>query len=271
MMSRFSNVVFGTAVFALAIASTGCSVSVSAKSKTRFVEENVTTPGADWAGEAIRVDDAAVGASVNGGLEIIAEQGRTRVEATARLLAMADDNDKASADQTIVEAKQTFKIVKSGNTITVSCGHGNAHGSSEAGLSGCERLVVRIPAGDATKALDLQAAVGNGGMTISAANATLANLGANSNGGDIEATIPSTKGANISFVSEKADDITIRLPADFAADAITLQADADKIDTTAFGDIQSGAGRGTAGVGAASLKATSKEFAGSTGRIVLTK
>jgi len=270
MMSRLSSVVFGTMVLAIGVASTGCSVSVSAKSKTRFVEENVAPSsgqGQDWTGEEIKIDDAAVGASVNGGLEVIAEAGRTKIEASARMLAMANDDEKSNADQTIVDAKATFKIVKSGNTITVSCGHGAAHGSSEAGLSGCERLVVRIPAGDATTPLTLTALVGNGGMKVSAANATVASIGLNSNGGDIELSTAATKGGNVSAVSEKADDITVRLPTAFAADTITLQADADKIDKGPFSDIQTG--RGTAGTGLASLKITSKEFAGSTGKITL--
>ena len=66
----------------------------------------------------------------------------------------------------------------------------------------------------------------------------------------------------------------MKLPADFAADEIILQADEDKIELGPFTDIKNGAGaggRGTAGAGLASLKITSKKFAdtGSTGKITL--
>ena len=109
-------------------------------------------------------------------------------------------------------------------------------------------------------------------MLASATSAVVSNIGANSNGGDTNADLPATKGANISLVSEKADDIAAKLPAEFAADEVILQADADKIALGPFTDIKEGAGaggRGTAGTGLASLKLTSKEFAGSTGQITL--
>ena len=79
-------------------------------------------------------------------------------------------------------------------------------------------------------------------------------------------------GANISLVGEQGDDISVKLPSDFAADEVILQADADKITLGPFTDIKEGAGaggRGQAGSGLASLKLTSKEFAGSTGEITL--
>ena len=75
----------------------------------------------------------------------------------------------------------------------------------------------------------------------------------------------------ILFVAEKADDITVTMPASWAADEVILQADADKIQN-AFSDAKLGAGaggRGEPGTGLASLKLTSKEFAGSTGTITL--
>ena len=49
----------------------------------------------------------------------------TTITAVARMLAMADAEDKANADQSIVEAKRTFTITKDANGWLVACGHGN--------------------------------------------------------------------------------------------------------------------------------------------------
>lgn len=256
------------AVVAFAALSAGCRVSVETKS--RFVEDNITvTDTADWAGQKIVINADGVGVSVNGGLEVIADASVTKVTATSRFLAMAFD--KPDADQSIVDAKGTFKITNTASQITIACGHGGSHGSSNAGESGCEKMVVRVPTGTDTQKLDIKALSGNGSVILSFGNAVASNIESNGQG-DIDATLPATTGATISIVAEKADDIVGRLPAGFAADDIQLVADTDKI-TNSFTDAKVGAGaggRGTAGTGLKSLKLASKEFAGSTGAVQLT-
>ncbi len=272
-MSRVSSLVFGTVVAAVALSVTGCQVQASIKTKTRFTEPNVVREDtADWDGQQrIEIKIEGVGAALNGGVKVIADPSVKKVKATARMLAMAFSEEKESADLSIAEAKNTFTLSNSGDAITVSCGHGGSHASSNAGESGCELVEVVIPAGSADKPLDLKVLSGNGGLVLQLSNATLKNLGTNAHG-LTNADVPATKGANISLVGQEADDIAVKLPADFAADEVILQADEDKIELGPFADIKNGSGaggRGQAGTGLASLKLTSKEFAGSTGKITL--
>lgn len=266
-MSRVTTVGIGV-VALIAMSSTGCKVTV--ETKDRFVEDNVTQEDTqDWAGESIKIDSAGVGIAVNGGLTVVAEPGRTRVKAVSRMLAMAFQ--KSDADQSIVEAKQTFKITRSGQTITVACGHGQTHGESNGGESGCEAMTVYVPAGTATNKLNLEAASGNGSVKVTLSG-ELGNVGVNGKG-DIDATMPASKGASISLVAEQADDVVLHLPGDFAANEILLEADQAKIKND-FTDAKIGAGaggRGTRDAGANSIKLTSKTFAGSTGTVHLTR
>lgn len=277
-MMRVSTFVLGTVIAAIAAATSGCTAqaSLTVKTKTRFIEDGVTKEDAvDWNGtDKIVIDDEAVGVSVNGGLEVIADPSTTKISATARMLAMANDDDKASADQSIVDAKATFTISGSGGgTVTISCRHGGSHGSSNGGESGCEKLVVRVPAGSEQNVVNLKALVGNGGMKVSFSGGAIGTLEGNSNGGDIEISAPATKGGTISFQSEKSDDVTLRLPQDFAADNIVLNADEGKAIST-FDDAKVGdgaGGRGQAGSGLAQITLTSKQFAGSSGTVTLTQ
>jgi hypothetical protein len=268
-----SRVVFGLFVLATVAPTAGCEASLTVRTKTRFVENAVVREDtADWTGQPIELKLVGTGVSQGGGVTVRADASATKVRATARMLALAFAEDKAFADQSITEAKATFKITNSGGVIVVECGHGGSHGSSNSGESGCELTEVVVPAGDATRQLELKVLSGNGDVNLQLGNATLKNLGVNVNGaGDGIASLPATLGGSYSLVAEQAGDLTVRMPGTFSADEIILQADADKIDN-AFTDAKLGAGaggRGTQGTGLASLKLTSKEFAGSTGKITL--
>lgn len=275
-MSRVSSVVLGAFVVVLATTA-GCKVSVD--TKTRYTEANyLVSDDQDWNGEPITIQIEGVGAAVNGGVKVTSDPATKKINANARLLAMAFSDHKADADLSIADVKNGFKITRDGNGIKMFCPHGGTHGDSQSGESGCEEVNVIVPAGTADKPLTLTVLSGNGGLTLELADATIAKVGANSNGGDIKASLPATQGGVVSLVSKKADDITITLPSAFAADHVQLVADADKISVGPFTDITSFVcgdditgcgGRGTAGTGLASLKATSKNFAGSTGRIDL--
>lgn len=268
-----SRIAFGTVIAAIVASATGCQVQASVKTKTRYVEPNIVKEDtADWDGEAITIKIEGVGVAVNGGVNVTADPNAKRISANARFLAMAFDDGKADADQSIIEAKSTFKIDHSANEVTISCDHGGTHGSSNGGESGCELVSIVVPTGSELKPLLLTVQGGNGDMKLQLRGATIKNVGLNNNGsGDTSVEIPATKGASVSLVSNKSGDIAVSLPADWAADEVILQADADKI-VCPFTDANIGAGkggRGTAGTGLASLKVTSKEFAGSTGTITL--
>lgn len=272
-MSRVSSLVFGTVAVGIVASVMGCQVQASVKTETRYVEQNVVREDtADWDGGPISIRIEGVGIALNGGVTVTADPNATKVKATARMLAMALPEEKENADLSIAEAKNTFTLTNSGGEISVLCDHGGSHGSSSAGKSGCEFVEVVVPAGSADKKLVLEARSGNGTLTLHLSAATLGNLGANTSSGDINADLPATQGASISLVSKKSDDIAVKLPADFAADEVILQADADKIELGPFTDIKEGAGaggRGQAGTGLASLKLTSMDYAGSTGKITL--
>jgi hypothetical protein len=275
-MSVWSSRVLGiTGLIALAGTIAGCTAQLTVKTKTRFVEPNVVKEdAADWDGvQPITINIQGVGASVNGGVFVTSDPAATKVKATARMLAMANDDDKASADLSIVDAKNSFTIANSAGAsggITVSCGHGAAHGSSNAGESGCERVDIVVPAGSDAKPLTLTVLAGSGDLSLNLANATIKNLGANANGADTTANLPATKGGSISLVSESSDINCTMSPPTWAADEVIAQADAASLSIPS--DVKNGAGaggRGTAGTGLVSLKLTAKSFAGSTGKITL--
>jgi hypothetical protein len=264
-----SRVVFGSLITAIVVTTMGCRVSVETKS--RFVEPNVVREDtAQWTGQPIVIKIDGVGASVNGGVNVEANPQATKVTANARMLAMAFASEKPSADQSIIEAKDTFKITNTADQILIECHHGGAHGSSEAGTSGCELVNLVIPAGTAEKPLVLDVHGGNGTMTLQLRNAVLSNLGVNNASSDISAEIPNSIGANVSLVSD-GGDIAVTLPSSWAAEEVILIADADKI-VNPFSDAKLGAGaggRGAAGAGLKSLKVTSKAPVISSGIITL--
>jgi hypothetical protein len=278
-MSRVAAkaVLLGGLILGIVAGASGCTVQASVKTKTRFTEDNVAPSSdnqTDWAGEKIVINNSSAGVLVNGNTIVNVDPSAKRVTATAKLVALANDDDKASADITLADLKTTFKIEKAGDVINVVCGHGKAAGSSNSGESGCNNITITIPAGDSTNKLALDVLSGNGPGDVSVATATLENLGVNGKG-DITVKAPTTQGANISVVAEQADDVSVLLPSNFAADEVYFVADADQIVNNAsdlvLTDAEGGkkGSRGQAGEGAKSVKLTSKPFAGSSGQVTL--
>jgi hypothetical protein len=278
-MSRVAAkaVLLGGLILGIVAGASGCTVQASVKTKTRFTEDNVAPSSdnqADWAGEKIVINNSSAGVLVNGDTVVWVDPNAKRVTATAKLVALANDDDKVSADITIADLKTTFKIEKAGDVINVVCGHGKAAGSSNSGESGCNNITITIPAGDSTNKLALDVLSGNGPVDVNVAAATLENLGVNGKG-DITVKAPTTQGANISVVAEQADDVSVLLPSNFAADEVYFVADADQIvnnvSDLVLTDAEGGkkGSRGQAGEGAKSVKLTSKPFAGSSGQVTL--
>lgn len=268
-MSRVSSLVVAIVGLGIAASVMGCQVEASIKTKTRYITTVAREDAAAWAGQPISIDIAGVGFASNGGVSVTADPNATTVTATARLLAMALETEKANAELSMEEAKNTFTLTSDGSSIKIVCGHGGTHGSSNGGESGCEKVDIVVPAGSAQTPLELKVLSGNGEVNLQLANATLKGLGTNAHG-LTDAILPATQGATISLVGEQGDDIKVSLPSDFAADEVIVQADADKISLGPFSEIKNGQGAGgygTAGTGLASLKLTSKEFAGSTGEV----
>ncbi len=226
------------------------------------MEDGVTLDAtSDWAGEPIDIDNTGVTAS--GGLSISHDDGRTKIGAVARLLALRDTLDKPGADDAIVKAKETFLITTSTadpKSTTVVCGAVAGSGEDSAG---CDALDVTLPPGTPEQPLDLKARSGNGKVGVTLASTSLKGLDLTASNGALDVAVPSNAGAVISIVTATGDDIVLRLPRDFAADAVTLET-TGVIDTAAFPDVQSGKGRGVSGAGAKSIAVRS-----SSGRISL--
>lgn len=243
-----------TVVVATLGAVTGCQAN-SGKATKRFVEANVTKEVA-WSGGPIDIINIAA-------VTVTADPSATQVKATARMSAMAFSDEKSNADQSIAEAKDTFTVEVHGNGVNVKCGHGGDHGSSKGEQSGCESLDIVIPAGRDAQKIQLKVVSEKAGMTLTLASAVVTEIDANANGGTITASLPATKGGNISLVAAgdfdpdlpSLFDITAELPADFAADSVVLQG--EPVDKGSFIDITGDGRRGTAGTGLASLKLTS--------------
>lgn len=272
-MSRVSSLVFGSMVVAIVSSVAGC--RVSAETKTRFTETNVLlTDKQDWAGEKIIIDIATPGAISQGGLNVETKDV-TLITANARILATAFKEDSADAQLSINDVKARFQITHTdASTITISCPHGDTHGGSSAGESGCELTNIIIPQGNDNQKLSVEIKTGNGDVTINAGSAKLIRLAGNSQNGDIRATVgPSSGsvGADIALVALKGDDVTLTVPQDFAADSVNLVADPGKA-SNAFPDITAldgTVGRGAVGAGFKTIKLTSVNFAGSTGTVTL--
>lgn len=277
-MSRVSKgVLLVGLVTGIVMGASGCTVQASVKTKTRFTENNIA-PSAEptdaWAGEKIVVRAEGVGVSVNGGLDIRVDATATKVTAVADLVALANDDDEASAKLSLADTKTTFKITKEGDVWNVVCGHGGSHGSSNSGESGCNKVTVTIPAGSDANKIALEAHSGNGSVNVDVSSVTLESLQVNGHG-DTTVRAPTTLGSTILVIGEESSDVSLLLPSSFAADVVDLVADAKSI-TNNVGDLQltdanggKTGSRGTAGTGAKSIKVQSTEFAGSTGTVSL--
>lgn len=242
----------GAAMFVLAAASGSCT-GQELPPRSRFVEDGVKLEAPDplWAGEAVVVESAGV--TITGGLAL-AVGDYERVRSTARMLALADTTDKPNADAAIDEVKSTSYAITTGAGITtVRCGTVGRHASVAPGDAGCDALDVTIPNGTAQQPLTITARSARGRLDGSFEGATLERLELHGSNGRMTVTTPATPGSTILLVAETGDEVVLRLRADFATDALVLEAPAGAIDTTAFPGLQSGQGRGVPGSGATSI------------------
>ena len=251
----------------------GCTLTV--KTKTRFVlpdgdPSTIATATDDWNGEAIELQAAGVQVSVNGGANIRGVAGLTKITVKARVLAMADDTDQASAQLSLAEAAKTLKISRGANgKFVIECGHGQSHGTSTADTSGCELLDIQVPTGSITQPVSITAAPATGSLTVTGLTVLDAQLT-----GDSDATVSLSfvKGATINVISSSGD-ASLSIPAASSADAVTLTGDATK-SSSDFAEVKANAqpvSIGTVGEGAKSINVESKVFAGSPEAAILKK
>lgn len=267
-VARLAPLALTVAAFA-----SGCTLTV--KTKTRYVlpdgdPSTVATAIEDWNGEPIEVQAAGVQVSVNGGANIKGVAGLTKITVKARILAMADDTDQASAQLSLAEAAKTLKVTKSaGGKFVIECGHGQSHGTSTSDTSGCELLDIQIPAGDAAKPVSITTALGNGDLSVTGITVQDAQINGD---GNTEASLSFVQGATINVVSASGN-ASLAIPSGSSADAVTVSGDAAK-SSSDFAEVKVNAAAvsiGTVGQGAKSINVESKSFAGSPEAARLTK
>ncbi|MEO8878533.1 MAG: hypothetical protein ABI461_23290 [Polyangiaceae bacterium] len=254
--------VFGSGIVSLIVLG-GCSVttapgSLTLKSKTAYhgSPDPTVTAAAAWAGQVIKITNDGVNPAVNGGVMVVGDASVTTISATAHVTAYADADDEASANQSIQDAIATFTITQDDSTTTITCNHGNSHGSSDAAQSGCELLTIHVPLGSIAQPIGLVLGSGNGDVSVTGPLVGSAQINTKGSG-DTNVALTPTVGANITV--NGGDAVTLALPSDFAANSITLMS-ADTppaIDTSAFPDVVSGQGRGASGTGASAITVTS--------------
>src|SRR4051812_15158334 len=147
-MIRLSSVVFGCVIAVLA-STTGCKVSAETKDRVHS-DDNAVEDTQDWAGEPIVINIKSAGVVVNGGVNVTADPNTKRINLKARIVAYAFPEHKPDAELSIADVKNTLKITHDNGTINVTCDHGQTHGDSDDGASGCELTNINVPIGSAT-------------------------------------------------------------------------------------------------------------------------
>jgi hypothetical protein len=269
---RGSVVVVG-AVGALVIAA--CSVSTTPNSitltaQTKYTGGTVTKQSqGTWNGQLIHVFNQ------NGDLTIVADPNATNVSLTAIPFAYADPDAGADAQAAIADVTNLIGIDES-NGFAVNCPIAQSnHGTAKNGTTGCS-LTVTVPAGTTQLGLTLDGHAGNGPLT--AQGTFTADTGAQvilrsdngdvsgvqivggakarSENGTVTAAFTPTVGA-VEEASSGNGDVTLGLPANFAADSLQLSAPSGNVNITGFSDITAtSTSRGAAGTGAKSITVT---------------
>lgn len=245
---RSSSVVFFGVLGLVALSA--CSVSttdnsITFKTKPEYVDKSQPAKSSsEWTGQAIVVNNDGVNPLVgDGGVEIIADPSATTVTAKAIFAGRADT--EAEAQESIRDALGTFAITESGGTITVTCKHGNDHGSSAGGQSGCKLLTVTVPAGTTDLPVKLTVGDGNGGIRFGSTPLVVSSLIVDENGsGDVSVKVNPVAGASVVVTGE--DAVTVAVPSTFSAESVVLTVEASdgeeaaaRIITTAFPGMKS--------------------------------
>jgi len=261
-MEMFMRTAF-VALAGLVVSSTvvGCTLngSVTIKPKTEFVSDQRPQKEAAYTGQTIEV----LNDSPNPGLGLVftvtGSPNATKVQAAAVISSQGEQGDTENAQKANAEALESFTVTEANGKIVVKCGHATKdYGTVTQASTGCKSLVVTVPAGDATKPINLVVKSGNADVTVSGVTGSVTVEG----GGTASATVSATPVAG-SVISVSAEsDATLALPASFSADLVTLGADEQKdIITTDFPELKNGQAFGAAG-GAKSITVRSTGLLG---------
>lgn len=225
----------------------------------------------DYAGEAIELGNE------QGTLTIVVDPSVTRVTASAKPFVLADESTpQTDVDSAFTAVYGSLVVSETVDHVTVSCGQATEiYGQIAPRDTGCD-LVVKIPAVPTGVKLTARLAVGDlaaSGVVASqgAAIDLEVNAGAItaaidgsarivSGSGDVKGSVRPTRGSTTVIASGNGN-VTLALPPDFAADALSLRGGKDgKSVVSAFADVTSAStSRGTAGAGAASITAAASD------------
>ncbi len=269
--SSFSRLAWFGAAFVSMVSAAGC--RIEARTQTQFEDNSqpAKTSTKDWNGEAITVNNAGVNpVTGSSGVEVNFSATATKITAQAVFSARADDDKEADAKAAIKDAVGTFVIEETATGFNIKCGHGNAHGTANVAGSGCKKLTITLPAGSATKALDLTVGGGNGDLNVGSAGEApfVKNLLIDNNGaGDVIVRARPVKDAVVVVTGEFA--VSVGLPSDFSAaqilfttnDSDPVKANA-RVRTDAFPGMASGSPYPVAGATADAAKSLNVQSKG---------
>jgi hypothetical protein len=245
---------------------TACSIttnpdgSITLKPPTEYVSDQKPVRELAFTGQSIEVLNDSPNPGFNLEFSVVGSATATKVTAAATISASGDAGDVENAQTAHKEVIESFTVTESGGRIVVKCGHSTKkYGSISVAGTGCKSLVVTVPAGDAAKPISLVVKSGNSDIRVSGVTGSVAVEAGGTGAADVSVTP-----AKDSIVSVLSDDESIlRLPATFSADLVTVTAaDAKDVDTTAFPNLKSGEGFGTAGTGAKSISVKSTGLIG---------
>ena len=252
----------------------GCTVTV--KTQTKYVAPTATllTPAAAWVGQAVEIEDKNGSVTV----QVTNDPSATNVAVAGLPFAFADN--QADGNAAVTDATSTIKLDEtapngtSPGRLYAHCSiAAQAHGSAANGTTGCD-LVLTIPASIAAQGLALKVTSHNGPVTVTGvssltnqiivlqadngpvtATGITGGVKAHSDNGPVTASVTPTPGSNCE-ASTQVGDVSLSLPATFAADHITLTATNGAVKGD-FPDVTSATtSRGAAGTGASSIVAT---------------
>lgn len=245
-----------TALVALAglvasVSVTACTAQLTIKPTAEFVSDQRPQKEAAYTGQVIEVLNDGPNPALGVTFTVTGAAGATKVTATAVVSSQGEQGDTENATIANKEVLESFTVGEVGGKLVVRCGHATKdYGTVKRASSGCKSLVVTVPAGDATKPINLVVKSGNGGVTVTGVTGNVA-VDATGSG---DATVSATPAKDSVISVSSGDNATLAVPASFAADLVTLSADEAKdIVTTDFPDLKNGQAYGTAGTGAKSI------------------
>ena len=227
---------FGAAS-ALLVTASGCRIEAHTQTQFEDSTQPAKTSTKDWNGEAITVTNGGVNpVTGSSGVEVNFSATATKITAQAVFAAHADDDKEPDAKAAIKDAVGTFVIEETATGFNVKCGHGSSHGTASSAGSGCKKITITLPAGSATKALDLTVGGGNGDINVGTSGGDAAyvkNLIVDNNGtGDVNVRARPVKDAVVVITGEFA--VAVALPSDFSAGQILFTTnDSDPVKANA--------------------------------------